>query len=290
MKYACFDVGGTNLKMGIIDENGEILEYHSEKTPTTYELLVQRISNYAVSNDCIGIGVGVPGKVDGQSAYCPNLPILRNQPLGADVEQMSKLPVCLENDGNLAALGEFIFFEPDTNDNLILLTLGTGVGGGLIMDGVLVTSDTAAFEVGHITLNFEGEKCGCGKRGCFEYYCSMGGLVRNFNNLSPELKVQKAVEVYKLFKSGDEVAGLAFEQYANSLAHGMASLANLFAPLKIKIGGGLSEMSDAYLHTAVKIFSRIVFPAVKETVTIETAAAKNKAGLLGAAALCMVRG
>ena len=289
MKYACFDIGGTNLKMGVVDENGEILEYHSEKTPPAYELLVQTIGNFALTNSCSAIGIGVPGKVNGQSAFCPNLPILRSQPLGADVEAMTNLPVSLENDGNLATLGEFIFFEPDTTDNLILLTLGTGVGGGLVMDGVLVTSDTAAFEVGHITLNFEGDKCGCGKRGCFEYYCSMSGLVRNFNDISPEVKVQKAADVYRLFKSGDEVAALAFEKYANNLAHGMASLSNLFAPLKIKIGGGLSEMSDAYLHTAVKIFSRIVFPSIRDTVTIETASAKNKAGLLGAAALCMVR-
>lgn len=290
MRYACFDIGGTNLKMGVVDENGVILEYRSEKTPTAYELLVQSIGNFTLANSCCAVGIGVPGKVNGLSAFCPNLSILHNQPIGADIQAMTGLPVSLENDGNLAALGEFIFFEPDMTDNMILLTLGTGVGGGLIIDGVLVTSDTAAFEVGHITLNFEGEKCGCGKRGCFEYYCSMSGLVRSFNEISQELKVHKAADVYRLYKSGDEVAGLAFEKYANNLAHGLASLSNLFAPLKIKIGGGLSEMSDAYLHTAVKIFSRIVFPTIRDTVTIETASAKNKAGLLGAAALCMVRG
>ncbi|WP_164885371.1 ROK family protein [Geovibrio thiophilus] len=290
MKYACFDIGATNLKMGVVDENGIFLEYESEKTPYTYEELIKRIRDFSLGNSCSAVGIGIPGNVSDGSAYCPNLPVLNGHPLETDIEALTELPVSVENDANLAALGEYIFFETESTGNMILLTLGTGVGGGLILDGTLVTSESAAFEVGHITLNFNGEKCGCGKRGCFEYYCSMNGLVRSYNELSADVKFLKAADVYKQFKIGDKVAELAFDKYANSLAHGMASIANLFAPLKIKIGGGLSEMSDAYLHTAVKVFSKIVFPALKDKVVIETAAAKNRAGLLGAAALCMVHG
>lgn len=288
MKYACFDIGATNLKMGVVDENGIFLGYESEKTPQDYAELTGKIRDFALDNSCSAIGIGIPGNVSGGSAYCPNLPVLNGYPLEKDISEMTGLTVSIENDANLATLGEYIFFEAESTGNMILLTLGTGVGGGLILDGTLVTSESAAFEVGHITLNFNGEKCGCGKRGCFEYYCSMSGLVRSYNELSSDVKFLKAADIYKQFKMGDKVAELAFENYANSLAHGMASIANLFAPLKIKIGGGLSEMSDAYLHTAVKVFSKIVFPALKDKVVIETAASKNRAGLLGAAALCMV--
>lgn len=288
MKYACFDIGATNLKMGVVDENGIFLGYESEKTPQDYAELTGKIRDFALDNSCSAIGIGIPGNVSGGSAYCPNLPVLNGYPLEKDISEMTGLTVSIENDANLATLGEYIFFEAESTGNMILLTLGTGVGGGLILDGTLVTSESAAFEVGHITLNFNGEKCGCGKRGCFEYYCSMSGLVRSYNELSADVKFLKAADIYKQFKMGDKVAELAFENYANSLAHGMASIANLFAPLKIKIGGGLSEMSDAYLHTAVKVFSKIVFPALKDKVVIETATSKNRAGLLGAAALCMV--
>lgn len=288
MKYACFDIGATNLKMGVVDENGIFLGYESEKTPQDYAELTGKIRDFALDNSCSAIGIGIPGNVSDGSAYCPNLPVLNGYPLEKDISEMTGLTVSIENDANLATLGEYIFFEAESTGNMILLTLGTGVGGGLILDGTLVTSESAAFEVGHITLNFNGEKCGCGKRGCFEYYCSMSGLVRSYNELSADVKFLKAADIYKQFKMGDKVAELAFENYANSLAHGMASVANLFAPLKIKIGGGLSEMSDAYLHTAVKVFSKIVFPALKDKVVIETATSKNRAGLLGAAALCMV--
>jgi glucokinase len=287
MKYACFDIGGTNLKMGLVDEEGRIIEFDSHKTPDDYEFLLKTVRDFAVQRGADAIGIGIPGNLSGEEAYCPNLEVLNGHTVAFDVRSLTDMKVSVENDANLAALGEYIFFDGESVSNMILLTLGTGVGGGLIMDGRLITSDIAAFEVGHMTLNVNGEKCGCGKRGCFEYYCSMSGLVRGYNDLSAELKLSKAADVYKQLKLGDTVAELAFDKYTYYLAHGLASIANLFSPDKIKIGGGLSEMADAYLQNTVKTFSRIVFPTLREKVVVECASSRNRAGLLGAAAMCM---
>ena len=287
MKFACFDIGGTNVKMGILDTYGHFYDYLSVKTPMDYEELLGLITDFALKHSCECAGIGIPGTVSKGNVFCPNLAVLNNTKLAHDLKGLTGLDSYVENDANLATLGEYVFFEDISTRNMVLLTLGTGVGGGLILDGSLVSSEKAAFEVGHITINFEGEKCGCGKRGCFEYYCNMGGLLRCYNELCDDTKFSKAIDVYKKFKSGDKVAELTFEKYANNLAHGMASIANLFAPMKIKIGGGLSEMADAYLHNTVKVFSKIIFPSLKDKVIIEIAASKNKAGLLGAAALCI---
>ncbi|WP_022852080.1 ROK family protein [Limisalsivibrio acetivorans] len=286
MRFACFDIGGTNLKRAVVNDKGEILSFSSLKTPSEYAGLLESISEF-IPDDVHSVGIGIPGTYSRGRAYCPNLKSLNGKSLGADIKGMSGKDVFVENDAGLATLGELAFFEDESTRNMILLTLGTGVGGGLIMDGSLVGSERAVFEVGHITLDAMGERCGCGKCGCFETFCSMSGLVRIFNTLSEEERVEKAADVYKLWNMGHTVAGLSFERYAHYLAHGMASLANLFSPQKIKIGGGLSELSDAYLPSAVRIFSRIVYPSLRGEIIIETAQSRNRAGILGAAALCL---
>lgn len=291
--YICFDIGGTNIKTGLFGHNGEMLEKISVKTPSEYDEILDVLVQAAKSfNGICACAAAVPGTCmpkDGQVIFCPNLTALNGHNIKHDLENALDVPVFLENDGNMAALGEYFFFERNNIKNMIFLTLGTGVGGGAIVNGQLLTSDISLFEAGHININPEGPRCGCGKRGCLETYANVGGLLRTYENLSSGgIRPEGANKVYSLYKSGDRVAALSFNVLGGCLGIGMATLANILVPEKIKIGGGLSEMAEAFLPNAIKVFSKHVYPSYRERVTIELSGLRNNAGLSGCAAICML--
>ena len=285
--YGCADIGGTNLKLGIINENLELVENISFKTPKSYDLLKEAVVDFFRTKNVAAVGICIPGTCSfGEIIFCPNLSFLNKSPLGEDVQSEMGVPVFLENDGNLAALGEYVLHEKDNIKNMVLITLGTGVGGGAVIDGKLFTSTISAFEAGHLVIEKGGLECGCGRKGCFEMYCSVSGLLNTYKELSYDKTVKSTGELIKLANMNDLMARLTFEKFADRLANGLADIANLLAPEKIKIGGGLSELSDYYLPSVIKIFSNLIYPAYKGITTIHCASSKNRAGMIGAAELC----
>jgi len=290
--YACFDIGGTNLKMGIVDSEGNIISFDSIKTPASYEETIRNISEYINGKKAQAAGICVPGtcSADGKVIFSPNLTTINEKNLINDIKPLTNIEICLENDANLAALGEYTFYENSNIKNMALITLGTGVGGGLILNGMLHGTEVSSFEAGHLTINSHGEKCKCGKRGCFEIYCSVSGILSTYKELSEGERLEHVGELMRIHNKNNKLTSLTFDIYANHLAHGLATIANLVTPEKIKVGGGLSEISENFLPQTIKIFSRIIYPAYKSRVLIETAKGKNKAGILGAAAYCIQKG
>jgi glucokinase len=287
--YLCFDIGGTNIKACITDGEGNCNEKMSVRTPEEYSAIIDIICGISKqAESCKAFGIAVPGTCmpkEGRVLFCPNLTSLNGQNIKEDVENIAGKPVFIENDANMATLGEYYFVERNNIKNMIFLTLGTGLGGGAVVNGSLLTSDISLFEAGHINIDPEGPLCGCGKRGCLESYVSISGILRTYRTLSNDKKAYNVNDIYNRYKNGDKVAALTFEVFAGYLANGMSTLANILVPEKIKIGGGISEMSDAFMPHTLKVFSRSIYPAYKKRVTIESAALKNNAGLAGCAAL-----
>lgn len=290
--FICFDIGGTNIKSGWFSHDGVLIEKTSVKTPAEYDGIVRILKEIIGKYDSVeSCAVAVPGTCmpeSGKIIFCPNLTCLNGKNLKNDLLSITGKPIYLENDANMAALGEYFFYEKDRIKNMIFLTLGTGLGGGAILNGSLLTSDISMFEAGHININPEGPRCGCGKRGCLESYVSVTGLLRTYSNLSSSKdNPDSANKVYNLYKNGDKVAALSYEVLGGCLAIGMATLANILVPEKIKIGGGLSEMADAFMPNTLKVFSKHIYPAYRDRVTIELSSLKNNAGLSGCAAMCI---
>jgi len=287
--YLCFDIGGTNIKACLTDSEGVCKEKVSVRTPESYDIMLKIIADIADNaGDFIASGIAVPGTClpeAGQVLFCPNLSYLNGKNLKNDVSSLIKRPVFIENDANMAALGEYYFVERENIKNMIFLTIGTGLGGGAILNGRLITSDISMFEAGHININPEGDRCGCGRDGCLETYASISGIINTYRKISDGKTVNNVNDIYNLYKQGDKVASMTFEVFAGNLANGIATLSNVLVPEKVKIGGGISEMADAFMPHVLKVFSKNVYPAYRERVQIELSSLKNRAGLAGCAAL-----
>lgn len=291
--FLCFDIGGTNIKSCLTDINANSLDKLTVRTPETYKEILEVLCNMAESAGSFdACAIAVPGTCAPQSGeviFCPNLSCLNGRNLRNDLQQTLGKPVFIENDGNLAALGEYFFVEKDNIRNMIFLTLGTGLGGGAVLNGELLTSDISLFEAGHINIEPDGRQCGCGKKGCLETYVSISGILDTYRSLSSDKDADNINIIYNLAKSGDRVSLLTFEVFGGYLGLGMASLANILVPEKIKIGGGISELSDIFMAHTLKVFSKNIYPAYKGRVKIELSELKNSAGLYGACALCRTR-
>lgn len=291
--FLCFDIGGTNIKSCLTAVDGKCLDNISVRTPETYEEILQVLNTIAKQfGQFDACAVAVPGTCSpesGEILFCPNLTCLNKRNIRDDLEDQLNKPVFVENDANLAALGEYYYVEKDNINNMIFLTIGTGLGGGAILNGELLSSDISLFEAGHVNIEPDGRQCGCGKRGCLETYASIGGIIKTYESLSNGKKVDNVNTIYNAMKAGDKIATLTFEVFGGSLGIGMATLANILVPKKIKIGGGISELADAFLPHTIKVFSRNIYPAYKSRVQIEVSTLKNSAGLYGCSALCKTK-
>lgn len=289
-KVLCLDIGGSSIKSGLVDINGNISsENKSILKEETYECFLDTVKKIVESliEKPAGIAAALPGGYDikADTIFAPNLQILNGRHIKKDIESICGIKVLAENDANLAAYGEYIFGDKKSVNNMIFCTLGTGFGGGLILNGKLLQSDITLFEVGHLSINMQGRKCGCGRNGCLDEYCSTSGLIEIYkehggtdNNITPYILSEKA-------KNNDKLALKTFEEYGKLLAFAFANLAALFCPEKIKFGGGLSELSEYYMLSLEKEFEKLLFPAYKGRMKIERAVLKNQAGMLGGAAL-----
>jgi glucokinase len=282
MKYLVFDIGGTAVKSALV-ENGGIIERKTAATPLVYADLLKELQGDICHFKPAAVVCSIPGvynKALDRVLFAPNIAYLNGRRLAADID--ASVPVFVENDANMAALGEYHHGFKEAVSSLLFLTLGTGVGGGLVMDGKLVTGNITLFEPGHITVAIKGRLCGCGKRGCLERYCTVQGILMNYIEAGGTEGLLLA-DVVRLAGEGDKAAAAAFEEFALSLAHGIAGLINLYAPQHIRIGGGLSELSYLYFDRLKALSEELTFPAFRGAATLDAAALKNDAALLGGA-------
>lgn len=291
------DLGGTNLRAAAIGRDGKVLRKISGRTKLSAgrEAIVadmvteiEKLRDQFGANDLAGVGIGVPGFIlikEGKIVGSNNLPELEGYPLCADVSKRIGTPVILENDANAAALGEkWMGAGRDVND-LVLLTLGTGIGGGIISGGhVLHGYLGMAGEVGHMTVVPTGNPCGCGNHGCLEKHASataiaaMGRLMGFGDETTSE-------DVYKLAKKDNKRAKLIFETMGSALGIAVASLVNIFNfPLYLLSGGPLPAW-DFFAPAMMAEVERRSYTFQKAKTRIEKATLGNEAGLFGAAYL-----
>ncbi len=315
MKYVGVDIGGMSVKVGIVDEYGRILFKQSEPCyPDRHEsqivasiaaLINDTINKFCTEKDEIGgIGIGCPGSVydqEGIVRYSCNLNF-RNTPLADLMSEMTGISnVRLSNDANCAALGETLFGAGEGAMNSVTVTLGTGVGTGIIVDGRLITGNkSAGAEGGHMIIEVDGRKCGCGNKGCYEMYASATALIaetrasigRHPDSILAQVAEENGLDGKTAFEAkrrGCPFAKRVVNKYVKYVSTGIINLANIFYPEVVIIGGGISNEGDDLLRLVRRYVLRHVYGSgwysPKMKVTLATL--KNDAGIVGAAALCM---
>ncbi len=304
------DVGGTSIKMGLIDREGHIL--HTQESPTPVQEGYRRVldvfnqmaenllqeSAYLWEN-IVGVGIGVPAFLDlsrGIVIEAVNLG-WSQVPLQEELEQMWQVPVMVDNDANAAALGEMWIGAGIGTSNLICLTLGTGIGGGVIINGDIYHGvNGSAGEVGHITVREQGGRtCNCGKRGCLETEASATAIALDALEQVQKMSAGPLKEEYdrmgnitaksviELAKLGDSTCRAILEKAGIVLGKALANMCYLLNPEKIVIGGGVSSAGDILFDPLVQAFHGAVLPRVAENTDIVAAKLGNQAGMVGAA-------
>ena len=308
--FAGVDLGGTNIAVAIVDENGQMYGRAKRKTncPRPYNeifddmaaCVVEAAENSGLTmNDIEAVGVGCPGAIDvekGIIEFSGNLE-MRDVPVVEYMEKATGKKVYLENDANAAAWGEFVAGSGKNTNNMIMVTLGTGVGGGIIIDGKLFTGAYGkGAELGHMTLIAGGEKCTCGMKGCFEAYCSATALIRQTKDAmkknpdSDMWRVAKGklsnVSGIVPFSAKDKAAKDVVKTYLGYLGDGLVSITNIFQPEVICIGGGVSNQGSKIVKPLQKAIDKYSLARYGEKNTvIDIASLGNDAGIIGAALL-----
>ena len=292
------DLGGTNTAAGLVDASGRIVDRDSVKTglPTTPERIVRDIAglcralmarNGLENGDIRSVGVGVPCTADPKRGWMQDADHLGfpGCPLVAPLEEALGVPVRIGNDADAAALGEFRGGGYE-GESFVLVTLGTGIGGGIILGGRLYTSvNNAAGELGHMTIRMDGEHCCCGRCGCFEVYGSATALIRQACEATGE-PITEAKTVFDRAAAGDLVCVSVLDTYTTYLAEGFANIINIFGPDDLCIGGGVSAAGDALLiPVREKTYQRVFSKNAKKNTQIILAQLGNDAGIIGAAFL-----
>ena len=314
MKYVGVDIGGTNLKAGLVDENGVLLATQKMKVASiadddglawTVASLVQELAhtvNISVS-DVASVGVGVPGTVEirsGSINYTCNLP-LRNVPLRKLFHRYLSIPLYIENDANCAALAEFLVGAGRDSKRFVTITLGTGVGAGIVHNGKIYHgANGMAGEVGHMVIQRGGLPCPCGRHGCWEQYASATALKRmtaaalaaHPHSILAQVVAENEGRVsgqsaFIAARRGDPVGQQVCDEYVDYLACGVVNVVNIFQPDTLAIGGGVSNEAEEQLLLPVQQrVARESIPCCRDRRTrIVKAELGNRAGIIGAALL-----
>ncbi|MGQ7507435.1 ROK family glucokinase [Streptococcus suis] len=315
-KIIGIDLGGTSVKLAILSTEGEIQEKWSIKTnilddgshivPDIIDSIKHRFETHGLTkDDFLGVGMGSPGVVDSEAgtvigAYNLNWKTL--QLVKEQFESALGLPFFIDNDANVAALGEQWVGAGNNNPNVVFMTLGTGVGGGVIAAGNLIRGvKGAGGELGHITVDFdEPFACTCGKKGCLETVASATGIVnlsrRYADQYAGDAKLKQMIDdgqdvtakdVFDLAKEGDDLALIVYHHFSEYLGVACANIAAVLNPAYIVLGGGVSAAGEFLLDGVRKVFAENSFPQIKESTQIVLATRGNDAGVLGAASLVL---
>ncbi|HAW15139.1 MAG TPA: glucokinase [Clostridiales bacterium] len=308
--YVGIDLGGTNIKAGIVTDSGELLNKESIKTNADRpmediihdmgKLALKVIEEKGLSiEDITAIGIGSPGTPDNEAGvlvYSNNLPF-NMAPMRALIREVVDLPVYIDNDANCAAMAEAVAGAAKGTKESVTITLGTGVGAGVIVRGRIYSGfNQAGSEFGHTVIVSGGQQCSCGRKGCFEAYSSASALIRMTKeaaDANPDSKLNDLIRedgkvsgktAFKAMRMGDEAGAKVVDMYTDYMADGLANAINTFMPEVLVIGGGVCNEGDPLLiPLKEKTLSRPYFgPGVKKTV-IKLAEMGNDAGIVGAA-------
>ena len=294
------DLGGTHLRVALVDDTGKILQHLKQETPKgkspagILDALASAAEKWSGDKrSIVAASIMVPGAVDNDKAVvvqAPNLPSLINFELKAELQKRLGWPVFLENDANAAAVGEMWLGAARGCRDVVSVTLGTGVGGGVILNGKLWRgSHGSAGEIGHTTVDpFSGLKCKCGNTGCLELFASATAIVRMARELGMEQST--AEQVYDAGRSGDELALSVFKRFGMYLGIGLANLINLIDPQIIVITGGAVNGWDLFAAEMYRQVEERAFRATAQQIRIARAECGDNAGLLGAARLAFEPG
>ena len=304
------DIGGTKVLGGVVDQDGNVLAHARRDTPAEdgpkiVQCVVEVIRELSEKHEVEGVGIGAAGWIDAKRStvlFAPNL-AWRNEPLRDEVARHIPVPVVVENDANVAAWAEFQFGAgADANESMVMFTIGTGIGGALVLGGELMRgANGIAGELGHVLAVPNGHPCGCGRLGCIEQYASGNALVRFAQGLAKEDPTGAAhlIElaggsigaisgpmVTTAAKAADPVAREAFRQVGYWLGNGLADLVQIIDPQLLVIGGGVIDAGDALLHpTRDAYVAALAQRGRLQGAEIRGALLGNLAGVVGAADL-----
>lgn len=314
-KIIGIDLGGTTIKFAILTLDGEvqqkwsietnILDEGSHIVPDIIESVNHRISLYGMDKaDFVGIGMGTPGSVDiekGTVIGAYNLNWTTLQSVKEQIEAGTGIPYALDNDANVAALGERWKGAGENDPDVVFITLGTGVGGGIVAEGKLLHGTAGcAGEVGHATVDPNGFDCTCGKKGCLETVASATGVVRLARKLSEEYagssqlkqmiddgQAVTSKDVFEYAENNDPFALIVVDKVCFYLGLALGNIGNVLNPSAIVIGGGVSAAGEFLRSRVEKYFEEFTFPQVRESTKIKLAELGNEAGVIGAASLAL---
>ena len=313
-KLLGIDLGGTTIKFGILTLEGEvqekwaidtnILEDGKHIVPDIVGSIKHRLNLYGLTkDDFVGIGMGSPGAVDRAKKTVTgafNLNLAHTEEVGSVIECELGIPFAIDNDANVAALGERWAGAGANNPDVVFVTLGTGVGGGVIADGNLIHGVAGAGgEIGHMNVEpVDGFECTCGNKGCLETVASATGVVRVARHLAEEYEGDSSIKVaidngdavtskdiFVAAEAGDHFADSVVEKVGFYLGQATANIANILNPDSVVIGGGVSAAGEFLRSRVEKYFVSCAFPQVRKTTKIKIAELGNDAGIIGAASL-----
>ena len=310
--YIGIDLGGTNIAVGLVDDAGTII--HKESAPTLakrhYSEIIKDMANLSLKvvkdagydlNKVKAIGIGSPGTPDNEKGlliYTNNINFY-NVPMREEMQKHINLPVYIENDANCAALAEAIAGAAKDARSCIAITLGTGVGGGIIIDKKIYSGfNHAGGELGHTIIQIDGEPCTCGRKGCWETYASATALVRQTKKAAkenPDSLIYKMVNgdiekiggktAFDASRAGDAVGASVVKTYIRYIAEGIINVINIFQPEILVIGGGICKEGDYLLNPLKEIVKKHVYSKDIPQTEIKVAQLGNDAGIIGAAML-----
>ncbi|HUR52086.1 MAG TPA: ROK family glucokinase [Mycobacteriales bacterium] len=303
------DVGGTKVAAGVVDEDGRVLAHLRRPTPShspddVEQAIADAVAELRKEHEVVAVGIGAAGFIDAERAnvlFAPNL-AWRDEPLRDDLQALIDLPVVVENDANAAAWAEHRFGAGKGEQDLVCVTVGTGIGGGIVLGGAVYRGRWGiGAEFGHMQLVPDGRRCGCGQNGCWEQYCSGRALLREAREVAdvrpglgarllelghgtPEGITAPAVTVAA--REGDPAALECVRIIGEALGQGLADLAAVLDPGAFVVGGGVADAGELLLDPARRAFAeRLTGSAYRPHAPLRLAALGNEAGLVGAADL-----
>lgn len=313
-KYIGVDVGGMSIKAAVVTEDGQMLSKYSCPTQTDkpYTVMTENIYNLCLNiltdadlkkEDIQGVGIGCPGTIwreKGIITFANNLDFY-NVPLVKEFKKYWNINIQIENDANCAALGENKFGSGKGYKDCVFITLGTGVGTGFIVDGKLFTGRRGAgAEAGHMVIRIDGEKCTCGRRGCWEAYASASALIRETQKAmqkNPDTIMHKIAQehgkvsgrtAFEASKQNDPEGKRIVKRYVKYIACGVVNLINIFRPEVVIIGGGVSNEGQYFIDMIQRYVNRYHYgKKLNPKAKVVRASLLNDAGILGAASLVM---
>jgi glucokinase len=312
--YAGIDIGGTNIKFGLVDSNGEVV--HRQQRPTMADkgpkVLMHLVTNiaeelllHAAEEDhhVEWLGVGTPGAVDVRTGTvigpCPNIEGWQGTEIGSILRERLNMPVYVDNDANVVALAEARFGAAIGSKSVVCVTVGTGIGGGIVIDGSLWRgASNSAAELGHLSICFDGALCSCGRIGCIEAYCSSGAILDRTRSklkktptpvfdtlLDGDLSKLTIKKLFTAHKKHDSVARETLAETAGYLGVGLAGVVNLLNPETVVIGGGVADGGGGFVDAVAREIKERAFASAVQDLRVVKAALGNDAGFIGAGLL-----